>query len=399
MKPLGVQETALLRALVRAGGEGARSVPEFAFDVTGIDWSSLYRAAKRHHLAPLAFDGYRLLGERLGAAPPWFFEKLLNTRYVEIAKAMARASHVEELGGAAYRENLDLYLLKGSAFATTLYADPGLRPMSDIDLLVAPEAFERWSGLLEEMGYAVVDVSDHAIGFRRRNTGVTVELHRELTSAARFLALDTRAILERSRPLEGAEGIRLRTLSEEDHLLHLSLHASFQHGFRQPAVNAWDARSLAEKTRLSVRNFVARAQAERLAPWIYGGLSMTAALFESPRLDAIRSALAEVVSRATVRKSRRFRTEALLSPAPEAIFGTPIARLGWTGFRSTTFSLLWEISQPRPGAFSRSLSARIQRVLQLVKIHGLAMMAPSRERATALPMSPTLASLGEVRDV
>jgi hypothetical protein len=228
---------------------------------------------------------------------------------------------------------------------------------------------------------------------------VVVELHRDLTSAARFLALDIGAVLERSRPVEAPEGVRLRTLSDEDHLLHLSLHASFQHGFRQPGVNAWDARLLAQRTGLSVRDFVGRARHERLAPWIYGGLSMTAALFESPRLDGILSALEDVVPRATVRKSRRFRSEALLSPEPGAVFGTPIARLGWTGFHSTIFSLLWEISQPRPGAWPRSLSARTQRVLQLMKIHGLAMMVPSRERATALPMNPTLASLGEVRDV
>jgi hypothetical protein len=43
--------------------------------------------------------------------------------------------------------------LKGSILAATVYEQPGLRPMADLDLLVRPEDFERGATLLGRLGY------------------------------------------------------------------------------------------------------------------------------------------------------------------------------------------------------------------------------------------------------
>ena len=393
---LGAAEAALLRELVRASsGPGALLRNREA----SIDWALLLGAAERHHLAPLVLEGMGALRNYLPAAPEEFRTRLENIRNLELAKAVVRLHHIDELGGVALRRGMDLHLLKGAAFATTLYRDPGLRPMNDIDALVSPSYFESWSRELEGLGYVLADVSDHASCYRRRATGVLVEIHRELTSAADFLGLETGAILSRTRPLDAGDGIRLRTLSWEDHLLHLCLHASFQHGFRQPGVNAWDAWAIAERPDLDLEAFVARARQGHLAPWVYGGLAMTAAVFESPRLSSILSALADSVPRSVTRKVLRFRAERLLAPGRDAVFGTPFARLAWTGWNVTTLSLLWEISRPRTPEIQRSLGARLGRILQLARTHGLALLGSTSNTASALSMGPTPASLGEVRDV
>jgi hypothetical protein len=379
-----------LRELVRASSEPVEvaSAP--------VDWARLIDAAERHRLAPLAFEGLRAHPMPL---PSECRTRLENLRNLELAKAVVRLHHLDELGAVALQRGMDLCLLKGAAFATTLYRDPGLRPMSDIDVLAAPSDLERWTRELERLGYFLVDGSDHARCYRKRATGVLVELHFRLTSAAEFLGIDTGAILERSRPAELREGVRLRTLTWEDHLLHLSLHASFQHGFRQPGVNAWDARLIAERRELDLEAFVGRAQRKRLAPWVYGGLAMTAAVFETPRLAATLSALADFVPRSVVRKASRFQAERLLSPEQNAVSGTPFGRLSWTGLGLTTFSLLWEISRPRNSELRGGLEARLHRIFELARNHGLALVGPTSNRGPALPMGPTSASLGEVRDV
>ncbi len=399
---LGAAETALLRKLVRSGA-GAAADPRNQ-ETLPINWAHLLHAAMRHHLAPLVHQGLQGLQETraqksLPAAPEEFRTRLENIRNLELAKAIVRLHHIDELGAVALHRGMDLCLLKGAAFATTLYRDPGLRPMSDIDVLVSPRHFESWSRELEGLGYVLVDVSDHASGYRRQATGVLVEIHRELTSAADFLGLTTGEILSRSRPLDAGDGIRMRTLSWEDHLLHLCLHASFQHGFRQPGVNAWDARAIAERADLDLEAFVERARERRLAPWVYGGLAMTAAVFESPRLTSLLSALADSVPRSVTRKVRRFRAERLLAPGRDAVFGTPFARLGWTGWNVTTLSLLWAISRPRTPEIRPSLGARVGRILQLARNHGLAFSGSTSNTAPALSMGPTSTSLGEVRDV
>jgi hypothetical protein len=387
LSSLPAAETALLRALVRSSSETA---PIGALAET-IDWPLLVAAAERHRLAPLVFEGL----SRFPSLPAGVRARLENLRNLELAKSVVRLHHVEELGGIALREGLDLHLLKGAAFATTLYRDPGLRPMSDIDVLSSPAAFDRWSRELETLGYCLVDVSDHASCYRRRATGVLVELHRALTSASDFLGLDTRALLERSRPLEGG----LRTLSWEDHLLHLSLHASFQHGFRQAGLNAWDAFIITERDDFDVASFLERARAPRLAPWVYGGLAMTGAVFDGPRLAAIRRALEDSVPRSIRRKATRFRPESLLGPSLDAVFGTPTGRLRWSGSNLTTISLLWEISRPRPSNSGRNLAARPRRILQLLRNHWLTLSSSTKRTPIALSPGPTAASLGEVRDV
>ncbi|HEY7818655.1 MAG TPA: nucleotidyltransferase family protein, partial [Vicinamibacteria bacterium] len=358
MSTLPEVETALLRKLVRAGagGEAIPSLPET------IDWALLVAAAERHRLAPLVFEGL----SRFPSTPPGARARLENIRNLEIAKAVIRMHHVDELGGVALQERLDLHLLKGAAFATTLYRDPGLRPMCDIDVLASPAAFAPWSRELEKLGYTLVDVSDHASCYRRRATGVLVELHRALTSAAGFLRLDTGSLFERSRPLEGG----LRTLSWEDHLLHLSLHASFQHGFRQAGINAWEACAIAEREDFDSASFLERARAPRLAPWVYGGLVMAGAVFDGTQLASIRQALEDGLPRSMARKARRFQAESLLGPSPDAISGSPTGRLLWNGFHLTTISLLWEISRPRPGKARQDFGARPRRIMQLLRNHG-----------------------------
>jgi hypothetical protein len=380
--PLPGAETALLRALVRASSD---DVPPPAFS-DSIDWALLVASAERHRLGPLVFEGL----SRAGSAPAGVLARLENVRNLELAKAVVRLHHLDEIGAAAVREGIDLCLLKGAAFATTLYRDPGLRPMADIDLLSSPATFEHWSHALEELGYSLVDVSDHASCYRRRATGVLVEL-----SASDFLGLETPSILARSKPFEG----RLRTLSWEDHLLHLCLHGSFQHGFRQPGLNAWDARAIAERDDFDAASFIARAGHPRLAPWVYGGLAMTQAVFDSPRLAAIRVALDEFVPRAIARKARRFQAESLLSAARDAIFGSPTERIRWSGWNLTTLSLLREISRPRPPRGPERPASRAGRILQLLSNHGFAQSSSTSNTPLALMLGRILASLGEVRDV
>jgi hypothetical protein len=394
---LGAAETAGLRELVRANGKKVAAPRDLS--TSTFDWTLLLDAAERHRLAPLVHDGLRAGGDEIPRPPEEVRARLENIRILEIAKAMVRLHHVDELGALALRAGMDLYLLKGAAFATTLYPDPGLRPMSDIDVLARPGDFESWCRELSRLGYSLIDVSDHARCYRREATGVLVELHRELTSAAAFLGLEIRAILSRARPVDPAGAPGLSTLSWEDHLLHLCLHGSFQHGFRQPGLNAWDALSIVERTDFDFDLFVALAREGRLAPWVYGGLSMTNATFESPKLSGLLSALADAVPRAAVEKARGFRAERLLAPVPDALFGTPLKRLDWTGWNLTTLSLLLEVSRPRTPELRGNLGARLGRIWQLVSNHGLALTGSTSKTASALRMGPTPASLGEVRDV
>ncbi len=393
---LGAAETALLRRLVSLSSTRVEEPfePESSFD-----WRTLFESAERHRLSPLVLRGMQESGA-LRRAPVAELERLQNVCTLEIAKAVVRLHHVDELGAIAFDEGEDLCLLKGAAFASSLYPHPGLRPMADIDVMSSEASTRLWTDWFARLGYVPIDWSDHAICFRRRQSGVVVELHHQLVSSARYLGLSTGELLERSVPLKTVDdGIRLRTLSWEDHLLHLSLHASFQHGFRQPGVNAWDAHSIADRADFDLSSFLDRARRPSLAHWVYGGLAMCEAVFPGSRISEARSSLESQVPARIARKARAFRPEALLAPGPGAVFGPPHRRLAWNGLTVKTLSLLWEVSQPRYGQTKGSSMARLDRILQLVRNHGIGIVRSAR-RPRAYPLiSSRPASLGEVRDV
>lgn len=384
---LGSVEAALLPRLVLAGEspiEAASARLSSLSSGAPIDWDGLLKASEHHRLSPLVLGGVRRTNGAL-RAPRSVLEALQNARNVELARAVIRLSHLDELCEIALRKRLELCLLKGAAFAAALYRDPAARPMGDMDVLVRSSDLERWTTEIESLSYQLASRSDHATCYRRRGSGVLLELHRELTSSSSFLGLTADEVLDRSIPLSPAGGTPVRTLSWEDHLVHLALHASFQHGFRQPAVNAWDARCIAERRDFDMDAFVERGGTARLAPWVYGGLCMSEALFPGGRLTRARLALEERVSPAVVRKGRGFRPEALLAPETGAVFGTPFARLTWTGFQLKNFSLLVETLRPRPAAERTGALRRIRRITHLIRNHGFTAL---RSKWKALPPPP-----------
>jgi hypothetical protein len=325
-------------------------------------------------------------------------EELDNAWNHSVARSVVHLHHLDELADIARTQHLEMALLKGAAFSTTLYRHPALRPMSDLDVLVRPRELDRWADALAALGYAAKDVSDHAVALQRSESGVYVELHRTLTSCARFVAVDTDELFRRSLPAPCSATPFVRTLAPEDHLLHLCLHGSFQHGLRQPAVNAWDARRLAERE-IDPDLFLERARRPELARWAYAGLRLAEIVFPSAALANLADRLAPAVPRRLVRWTSRLEPERLLAPCSRAVFGPPWQRIAWAGNPLKTLSLLIEVSRPRSGEGSSRAFPLFRRILQLVFHQGVPELRAALEKCAALVLGSTSASLGEVRDV
>jgi len=133
--------------------------------------------------------------------------------------------------------------LKGAALAERLYDSPAHRPMADVDLLVLDE-WPRVVTLVEKAGFVDLGQADHAWSFLDPASGTIVELHRGVTSCARLFPLDLEATWRRCRT--GA-GLVKWVPSSEDLLVHLALHAAFQHGLALRLVQFLDFRRLLER--------------------------------------------------------------------------------------------------------------------------------------------------------
>lgn len=133
--------------------------------------------------------------------------------------------------------------LKGGALVERLCDSAAERPMADVDLLVLDDWTAAARALTDE-GWLPLRRADHAQPFVEPDSGVVLELHRSVTSCGALFPLDAEALWGRSQPGPGRVP---RLPSPEDLLVHLSLHAAFQHGLVLTLVQYLDFRRLLER--------------------------------------------------------------------------------------------------------------------------------------------------------
>ena len=193
------------------------------------DWSDLASKAEAHGLAPLLHQHLNRAGVRLPADTR---RQLLALTIRHRRRNDIYSVVLGEILDAFSAAGIDTVVLKGAALAHVLYPAVGLRPMSDIDLLVDPRLTRRAQGLLAELGFAAPvrptvrrlvghhhlppatkDVEGHA---------VQVEVHRDALSPDCFGSLTTKHVTG----LRGftLHGRRAYTLDHEDMLYHLCRH-------------------------------------------------------------------------------------------------------------------------------------------------------------------------------
>lgn len=123
--------------------------------------------------------------------------------------------------------------LKGLGMIASAYPEAALRPMLDVDLLVAPAQFHAAASALLKSGWAPSRGSTGDF-FRRAKVfhamplvgpdKVEIDLHRAILEEGIHSGVDT---LARSRVVQAMIGSEtLTTLSPEDHLIHVCVHGS-----------------------------------------------------------------------------------------------------------------------------------------------------------------------------
>jgi hypothetical protein len=94
------------------------------------------------------------IGTVLGAAP---FERLTNRHSETTASNLILLKAYDEIADALTRHNVRFVPIKGCDLVGTLYDDPGERPMTDIDILVHPDDFNRGINAAIRLGYADIN--------------------------------------------------------------------------------------------------------------------------------------------------------------------------------------------------------------------------------------------------
>lgn len=259
---------------------------------------ALIAQAARHGVGPSLRK--RLVEQGLFDALPAVARDELDAQYVDgTARAMARYHELGILLDRLADAGIPVIALKGIYLARAVYPEPGLRPMSDMDLLFREQDLERVQWLLLQLGYTREDVDRpiadylpvrHQLPSFERPGATCIEVHMRIERPSAGFSIDHTGLWERARhwPLGGRP---LLALSPEDLLLHLCLHGMYHHGFRVGLSALTDIARVVRVEPLAWDSFVERAGCWRASSTAFYGLELARRMLGAEVPDAVLSAL------------------------------------------------------------------------------------------------------------
>lgn len=213
--------------------------------------------------------------------------------------------------GTFAQSGVETVVLKGMAFAHTIYPAPHLRPKSDIDLWLSPAQLPLAIEKLQAQGFRVVeggslaDVQRWGAGeitlTHGQNHAYRIELQfppmRGLW-AKHCTAIDHTTIWNRAVPIT-IEGQSARALTSADALIHVAFHQAINHQFTYPCWlrSLLDVHLLVTQGAPDWETLLESAKAWRLQTVTWTVLSLAHRLLGTPIPDPVLAALAPHPSR------------------------------------------------------------------------------------------------------
>lgn len=212
--------------------------------LSDADWTQILDWGREHRFLPYLQYALRQAGA-LSYVPADVQEKLSAAYRHSALRALTRQGDMIGTHRALDRAGIDHVFLKGAYLAQFAYPEPGLRPLRDIDVLVPkPQALEAYAAL-QAAGFARdPHYQGHAEAFLEGVKhlprlvspmgGTALELHTQLTDSTRYRDdekdLRAQAVMASALPRSLAAHT-LHFQAPEDLLLHLCIHAVYEHQF------------------------------------------------------------------------------------------------------------------------------------------------------------------------
>jgi hypothetical protein len=207
---------------VAASGNPEAGAPDRLPGKLGVEESSrLVDAAVREGVAGLLYQRLKTSGRLLALGDP-ARGRLESIYYLTIQTNLRFFAALKEIA----EQGVPFVLMQGAALLADIYPDPGLRPLSDIDVWVLPRNRARLLAVLSHLGF---EENPLVPGVLRRGA-VLVDVHTHLDwaeriPASRFLfALDPEEI-HRSCRRVAWDGLQISCLGGYDQVIYLAVHA------------------------------------------------------------------------------------------------------------------------------------------------------------------------------
>ncbi len=198
-----------------------------------IDWNKVIEVSNRQQILPFLYYNLTKFDIQY-IIPQDIFVVIKNYYYANLKRNLRIEKEMLLILESANRHGIGIIPLKGFSLTQTLYNNPGLRIMADVDILIKKDALQEIKNILIQLGY-------------QENVGVTSKNHHneyrhmavflKTLSSNLYLTIEIHGILAYARPYEiripylwertyekTINGQKLLFLSQEDTFLSLALH-------------------------------------------------------------------------------------------------------------------------------------------------------------------------------
>lgn len=188
-------------------------------------WGRLVPTANREGMTGILYRRlYR--ADILDALPESAAARLASVYYHTVAANLKLMDALAEILSSATPRGIGLVVLQGMSLQGDMYEDPGMRPMTDIDLWVSQADFAAFAECLTGLGYR--QDAHYQGAFKREN--VKLDIHTDLFWADRLPSRKWLLDMPAATILEAAEsfsfnGLPAKRLGRPDQILYLGMHA------------------------------------------------------------------------------------------------------------------------------------------------------------------------------
>ncbi|MDD4909382.1 MAG: nucleotidyltransferase family protein [Candidatus Omnitrophica bacterium] len=196
-----------------------------------LDWPEIIALCGRHKVSPLLYYNLNKLGAG-GMLKDAAWSNIRNYYYANINRNILFQKNLCFILEKLNEAGLEVIVLKGALFIEEVYRNPGLRALSDIDMLVKKNDITAVKGVLFQNGYKEVPFSgrpdtrnDAAFEVTKEienNLNLGLDVHEEFVPARPY-RIDLPDLWDRTRE-KVINGTKLSFPSWEDTIIYCALH-------------------------------------------------------------------------------------------------------------------------------------------------------------------------------
>ena len=235
------------------------------------NWSGIVRLARRHGLAPMLWWNLRQQGRQVSDCVA--FKDPENSAKIAGFNYQLMRENQSKVQLALTQAGIPAIWIKGIALAQTLYPQPQLRPMDDLDVLVPYDQSQAALKVIQSIGYyfprqdalaekmRAAESTAHHYHLRSSSASeIILEIHFRLLGDEILLPIKEMDWFWQEREIIGQGQAAFSVLKPEANFLYLCAHTILAHGeFEFRLQRYYDLHLLVSQTRLDWDLILSRA--------------------------------------------------------------------------------------------------------------------------------------------